>query len=104
MQKTPVKKWKQGIYLPQPARQALSHRLNRIEGQIGALKKMIEKGECADDILIQIAAVKGAVTQVAVKILENHLVDCAKTCMNINNKRGIYERITRALATVLKQS
>ncbi len=94
-----------GAYLSAGARKALLNRLNRIEGQVRALKKMVEQGECADDLLVQVAAVKGAVTKVAVKILENHLIDCANSCMASDGSvDDVYEKIAKALATVLKQS
>lgn len=94
-----------GTYLSAGARKALLNRLNRAEGQVRALKKMVEEGECADDLLVQVAAVKGAITKVAVKILENHLLDCANSCMASDGSVDeVYERITKALATVLKQS
>ncbi len=94
-----------GIYLSPESRKALLHRLNRIEGQVRALKKGVQEGRCADDLLILAAAVRGAITQVIAKILEDHLMDCARTCMRAEgNLDEVYERIARALATVLKNS
>ncbi len=97
--------FEKGVYLSAGSRKALLNRLNRVEGQVRALKKMVERGECADDLLVQVAAVKGAVTKVAVKILESHLIDCANSCMASDGSVDeVYERVTKALATVLKQS
>jgi len=63
------------------------------------------RGQCADDLLIQVAAVWGAVKQLAAKILENHLIDCARTCMREGRTdEEVLERITRALSVVLRQS
>lgn len=94
-----------GIYMPEASRKALCNRLSRIEGQIAAIKRRIVEGECADDLLIQVAAVKGAVTQVAAKILEDHLVDCTNSCMrNKTSLDGVTRRVARALSFVLRQT
>jgi DNA-binding FrmR family transcriptional regulator len=93
------------IYLPKPVRRRLIHRIHRIQGQLEAIRREIARGQCADDLLIQVAAVWGAVKQLAAKILENHLIDCARTCMREGRTdEEVLERITRALSIVLRQS
>ena len=37
---------------------ALQSRLNRIIGQVGGIKKMLDDGRYCDDILVQLSAVK----------------------------------------------
>jgi DNA-binding FrmR family transcriptional regulator len=66
-----------------------SKRLNRIEGQINGINKMIEEDRHCDEILIQIAAVNRSIKSLGEEILKNHM----KTCMveDINNKK--YESI-----------
>lgn len=58
-------------------------RLNRIEGQIKGISKMVEEDRHCDDILIQISAVNNAIKSLGSEILLNHM----KTCMieDINN-------------------
>jgi DNA-binding FrmR family transcriptional regulator len=51
----------------------LKLRLNRIEGQIRGLRKMVEQDEHCDDILNQIASVKAALNGVSKLILESHI-------------------------------
>ncbi|GBC85474.1 Copper-sensing transcriptional repressor CsoR [bacterium HR11] len=93
------------IYLPKPVRRRLIHRIHRIQGQLEAIRREIARGQCADDLLIQVAAVWGAVKQLAAKILENHLVDCARTCMREGRTdEEVLERIARALSVILRQS
>lgn len=59
-------------------------RLNRIEGQIRGLSKMIEEDRHCDDVLIQISASISALKSLGQGMLESHM----KTCMidDINNK------------------
>lgn len=51
-------------------------RLNRIEGQIKGIKRMVESGEECEDIMIQILAIQGAIRQVGQKVVMNHLNNC----------------------------
>lgn len=51
-------------------------RLNRIAGQIGGVKKMIEEDRYCDDVLIQLAAVDKSVKSLAAVILESHMHSC----------------------------
>lgn len=68
-------------------------RLNRIEGQVKGINKMITEDRHCDDILIQISAVKKAIESLGREILENHM----KTCLidDINNKK--YESIDEVI-------
>ena len=51
-------------------------RLNRIEGQVKGIAKMIENDAYCNDVLIQLVAVKNAVQSLATHVLENHLYTC----------------------------
>ena len=52
------------------------NRLNRIEGQIKGITKMIENDAYCNDVLIQLAAVKNSIKSLSTHILENHLYMC----------------------------
>ena len=68
-------------------------RLNKIEGQVKGISKMISDNRHCDDILIQISAVKSAISSLGREILENHM----KTCVieDIENKK--YETIDEVI-------
>ena len=55
---------------------ALSKRLNRIEGQIRGIARMIEDDRYCIDILTQVSAVQSALDALARKLLEHHLHGC----------------------------
>ncbi|AEJ44854.1 protein of unknown function DUF156 [Alicyclobacillus acidocaldarius subsp. acidocaldarius Tc-4-1] len=59
-----------------PMKADLSRRLRRIEGQVRGLQKMVEEDRYCVDILVQIAAVKSALHQVGLSILESHTRGC----------------------------
>ena len=56
----------------------LISRLNRIEGQIRGISKMIEDDRYCGDILIQLSAVNSSIKSLSVKMLEKHLKNCVK--------------------------
>ncbi|KAF0222708.1 MAG: hypothetical protein FD179_1885 [Erysipelotrichaceae bacterium] len=53
--------------------QDLTLRLNKIEGQIKGINKMVVNQECCDDILVQVNAAQAALYSVGRLILENHI-------------------------------
>ena len=52
------------------------NRLNRIDGQIKGIAKMVENDEYCNDILVQLSAVKNSVKSLSSHILESHLYTC----------------------------
>jgi CsoR family transcriptional regulator, copper-sensing transcriptional repressor len=52
------------------------NRLSRIEGHIRGVKSMVSEGRPCPEVLIQIAAVRGAIDRVARIILDEHLSEC----------------------------
>ncbi len=53
-------------------------RLRRIEGQVGGIHRMIDEDKYCIDVLIQFAAVQGAMGQVSRIILSNHIDTCIR--------------------------
>lgn len=56
----------------------LHQRLNRIQGQIKAIDKMVDQDVPCEDILIQVNAAKSALHKVGQIILEGHLNRCVR--------------------------
>lgn len=63
-------------YRDSAEKKTINNRLNRIEGQIKGIKKMIEEDRYCDDILIQLSAVDKSIKSLANHILENHMYNC----------------------------
>ena len=70
-------------------------RINRIEGQVRGLKKMVEADRDCLQVLKQIAAAGGALRSLGAVILEDHLKGCVTTAMKTrdNESRLISEVI-----------
>lgn len=54
----------------------LVSRLNRIEGQVRGITKMVTEGRYCVDILTQLQAVRAALGKVETAILQDHLGKC----------------------------
>lgn len=57
------------------------NRLNRIEGQVRGITRMVEDDRYCVDILIQIQAVRAALTRVESEVLKDHLDHCVMGAM-----------------------
>lgn len=55
---------------------AIVNRLSRVEGHIRGVKVMVQESRPCPDVLVQIAAVRGALDRVARMILDEHLTQC----------------------------
>jgi DNA-binding FrmR family transcriptional regulator len=74
-------------------------RLKRIEGQVRGIQAMIEREETCQDILVQVAAVEGAIQQVA-RIVSACSV--AETIVRTLDAPPEVEAMRSALARLLK--
>lgn len=54
----------------------LISRINRINGQLNGIKKMIEDNRYCDDILIQLSAADQSIKSLANLILDKHMHSC----------------------------
>lgn len=52
------------------------NRLSRIEGHIRGIKTMVHESRSCPDVLVQLAAVRGAIDRVSRIILDEHLTEC----------------------------
>ena len=78
---------------------ALLKRVNRIEGQVRGIGKMIAEDRYCIDVLTQVSAVQAALDGVARQLLEHHLHGCVQHAV----KSGNGERaIDEALAVIRK--
>ena len=59
----------------------LLSRINRMEGQIRGLRKMVEQDRDCFDVLKQIAALSGASRSLGMVILEDHLKGCVSSAI-----------------------
>ena len=81
----------------------LQKRLNRIEGSVRGVNRMLEDHENCDDIVVQLSAIKAAVNQVTIKLLEGHMNTCLLECAATGDLEAL-EHFRRSMALVMKNS
>ena len=59
----------------------LIDRLNRIEGQVRGIRKMVEDDRDCMDVIKQVAAATGAIRGVGMVVLEDHLKGCVSDAL-----------------------
>ena len=77
---------------------SLINRLNRIEGQVRGIKRMLEEDAYCTDVLVQSSAVTAAVNAFNKELLANHI----KTCVADDVRAGKDETIDELVATLQK--
>lgn len=93
--KSPAKK--ESCHAPrmvvQPDKEALIKRLNRIEGQVRGVNKMVSEDRYCVDILNQVAALQSALDAVAMLLLESHTHGCMQGAIKSGNGDGAIDEL-----------
>ena len=77
--------------------QRIVNRLSRIEGHVRGIKTMVQESRPCPDVLVQIAAVRGALSRVARIILDEHLTECISRAAKEGNIEVEIEELKAAL-------
>ena len=73
------------------------NRLSRIEGHIRGIKTMVQESRPCPEVLVQVAAVRGALDRVARIILDEHLTQCIGRAAEEGNIEVEIEQLKAAL-------
>lgn len=76
----------------------LIHRLNRIEGQVRGVRKMVETDAYCTDILVQVSAISAALNAFNRELLANHI----RTCVADDLKQGKTDTAEELVQTLQK--
>ena len=79
---------------------SLQKRLNRIEGQIRGLAKMVDEDRYCIDIVTQISAVRAALRRVEEEVLRDHAAHCIEHAIASGNKSDQREKIAELMAVI----
>ncbi|MEG4279405.1 metal-sensitive transcriptional regulator [Microcoleus sp. MON1_C1] len=75
----------------------LVNRLSRIEGHVRGIKTMVQENRPCPEVLVQVAAVRGALDRVARIILDEHLTECIGRAAKEGNIDTEIEELKAAL-------
>ena len=75
-------------------------RLNRIEGQVRGLSRMVEEERYCIDIVTQISAIRAALRRVEEEILRDHVSHCVEHAIASGNKADQRRKIEELMNVV----
>jgi DNA-binding FrmR family transcriptional regulator len=75
-------------------------RLNRIEGQVRGIARMVEEDRYCIDIVTQLAAVRAALRRVEEEVLRDHVAHCVEHAISSGNKAEQRRKIEELMAVV----
>jgi len=70
----------------QDAKEAALKRLQRIEGQVRGLIRMVDDDRYCIDIVTQISAARAALRKVEEEVLRDHVAHCVENAISSGNK------------------
>lgn len=79
----------------------LIHRLNRVEGQIRGVKKMVEEERYCVDILTQVSAIQAALNAFNKELLSSHIQTCVVEEIK-NGDEGIVDELCVTIQKLMK--
>jgi DNA-binding FrmR family transcriptional regulator len=79
------------------AKSSVLKRLNRIEGQVRGLSRMVEHDRYCIDIVTQLLAVRGALRRVEEEILADHVANCVEHAIASGNKAEQRRKVTELM-------
>lgn len=80
---------------------SLINRLNRVEGQVRGIKKMVEREAYCVDILTQVSAVQSALHAFNKELLGNHMKTCVADGIREGDD-GVMDELVRIVGRLLK--
>jgi DNA-binding FrmR family transcriptional regulator len=79
------------------AKSSVLKRLNRIEGQVRGLSRMVEHDRYCIDIVTQLSAVRAALRRAEEEILADHVANCVAHAIASGNKAEQRRKVTELM-------
>lgn len=80
----------------------LCNRLHSLEGHVRGIERMVEEQAGCAELLIQISAVRAALNQINIRIIEGYVQTYLRQCAKEGDIPGAVDGLRGALAQVLK--
>jgi DNA-binding FrmR family transcriptional regulator len=82
------------------AKTSVRKRLQRIEGQVRGLARMVEEDRYCIDIITQVSAVQAALRRVEEEILKDHVAHCVAHAIESGNKAEQRRKVAELMDVV----
>lgn len=86
------------------SRDAVLKRLNRIEGQVRGLARMVEEDRYCIDVITQIGAVRAALRRVEEELVHDHVGHCVQHAIDSGDKNEQRKKIAELVETLSRTS
>lgn len=93
-----------GMHQIYPSHDEQLERLNKIEGQIKGVRKMIEERRYCIDIVSQIKAVEAALKQVQLGVVEKHIHHCVTEAVRSENPAHLEQKVEELVKVMGRMS
>lgn len=84
------------------SRQQARRRLRKIAGQVAGIERMIEEDRYCVDVLLQVAAVRGALDGVGKLLLSSHVDTCVAEAFASGRPRDRKEKVAELMTVFSK--
>ncbi len=88
--------------MQQNAKTSCLKRLNRIEGQVRGLLKMVEDDRYCIDVITQVSAVRAALKRVEDEVLRDHVAHCVEHAIAAGDRDEQRRKINELMVTLGK--
>jgi len=75
------------------AREAILNRLNRVEGQVRGIIRMVEEDKGCEEVLMQVAAARSAMDRIGIHIITHRMRECLADKKNVSPEEAVAEAI-----------
>ena len=89
--------------MPAIAKSSVLKRLQRIEGQVRGLARMVEDDRYCIDVVTQLSAVRAALRRAEEEILADHVAHCVEDAIASGNKTNQRRKVAE-LSAVLRRA
>ena len=90
--------------MQKPTKASCLKRLNRIEGQVRGLAKMVEDGRYCIDVVTQISAVRAALRRVEEEVLRDHVGHCVEHAIASGNSAEQRRKVAELMDVLARSS
>ena len=86
------------------SKDALLKRLNRIEGQVRGISKMVDENRYCIDVITQISAVQAALRRVEEVVLKDHVGHCVEHAIASGNKQEQRNKVAELMEVLARSN
>ena len=84
-------------------KESLKKRLNRIEGQVKGIKRMMDDNRYCIDIVQQLSAISSALSEVSLAVLQSHIEGCVTDAIRDENSEHHIKELMDTIRKAIKK-